>query len=275
MICVFIFGAIIGSFLDVVAYRLHTGKSLNGRSHCLSCNTQLKWYELIPVVSYLSLLARCRTCGAHIPWRCLIMEVVTGLSFLYLYTEYLYEPILFVLYLVVAALLILIVAYDLRHMIIPDELVLALGIVSIVVVSYTAYSEGSGWEAVLDHGAAALAGGAFFASFWLVSKGRWMGLGDAKLMLPLGLLLGLLNTLAAIVLAFWIGAAISVCIIAMQHLLRFMSKASAGTTRISFFRTPLRIKSEIPFAPFLVLGFSLVHFFHVDLFQAFPLIYPF
>jgi leader peptidase (prepilin peptidase) / N-methyltransferase len=265
----FIFGAIIGSFLDVVAYRLHTGKSLNGRSHCLSCGMTLRWYELIPVVSFLALRATCRTCKARIPLRCFLMEVITGLTFLLMYYLHGDDVVLLVTYFGIAALLILIVAYDLRHTIIPDELVLALLAFSLGVVTYAALMGEGQLGPVLSHVAAGLAGGAFLGSFWLISGGKWMGLGDAKLMVPLGILLGPWGTFGMLVLSFWIGAAISLALILVEKLFR------EGTTRVSFFGAPLKIRSEIPFAPFLVLGFSLVHFFHVDIFEALGITYPF
>ena len=270
----FIFGAIIGSFLDVVAYRLHTKKSLNGRSHCLSCGRKLVWYELVPVLSYLGLRGHCRTCSAHIPFRCFLMEVVTGSAFLLIYTLYAHDLLLLFSYFGIAALLILIVAYDLRHTIIPDELVVLLIAVALGVVSYTAVNGEDALGAVLGHVAAGGAAAAFLGSFWLVSKGTWMGLGDAKLMFALGLILGPWETFSALVLSFWLGAAISVSLILIERILGLLRKRGAGTTRISFFGAPLKIKSEIPFAPFLVLGFSLVHFFHVDLFQALALSLP-
>lgn len=268
MFVVFVFGAIIGSFLDVVAYRLHTEKSLNGRSHCLSCGMRLKWYELVPVVSFLVLRARCRSCNSRIPWRCLMMEVGTGLSFVLMWQLFTYDIILVALYMATAALLILVVAYDFRHLIIPDEIVGLLVVVALSIAAYRFHTEGLSFEMFMYHLLAGVLGALFFAAFWLISGGKWMGLGDAKLMLPLGIVLGPWGTFAAIVLAFWTGAGISVSILGLDKLLR------AGKTHVSFLDAPLTIKNEIPFAPFLILGFALVHFFHVDLSSFFPLIYP-
>ena len=87
-----------------------------------------------------------------------------------------------------------------------------------------------------------------------------MGLGDAKLALPLGLLLGPIGAFSMVVFSFWIGAVVSVALLLLQHLYR------KGTTRLPFVATPLRMKSEIPFAPFLILGFLFVYLFHVDIF---------
>ena len=75
------FGVVIGSFLNVYIYRFHTGKSLAGHSHCLSCGRTLKWYELFPLISYLALRFRCRTCGCRIPARYFLVEALTGILF--------------------------------------------------------------------------------------------------------------------------------------------------------------------------------------------------
>jgi len=81
VVTAFGFGVIIGSFLNVLIYRFHTGKSLSGHSHCLSCGTRLCWFELLPLVSYLGLRGRCRTCGCRIPNRYFLVEFATGMAF--------------------------------------------------------------------------------------------------------------------------------------------------------------------------------------------------
>ena len=97
------FGLIIGSFLNVYIYRFHTGKSLNGHSHCLSCGTGLKASDLVPLVSYLLLRGRCRTCGCYIPVRYFIVEFCTAVLFIlsYLLATDIYELIF--LFVVMAA----------------------------------------------------------------------------------------------------------------------------------------------------------------------------
>jgi len=81
LIIAFGFGIIIGSFLNVYLYRFHTGKSLSGSSHCLSCATPLKFYELVPLFSYLFLRGRCRTCSSLVPSRYFLVELLTGILF--------------------------------------------------------------------------------------------------------------------------------------------------------------------------------------------------
>lgn len=200
------------------------------------------------------------------------MELATGSAFVLMWQLYRHDIVLALLYMVVASVLILIVAYDLRHMIIPDELVVILFVAAVAVLLYTVSLHGPRIDVLVAHGMSGVFGALFFASFWLVSKGKWMGLGDAKLMLPLGILLGPWATFSAIVFAFWTGAAISVSLLGVSTLLRspMLRQTAAGKTGVSFLSRPLTIKHEIPFAPFIILGFVLVHFFHVDLFAFFP-----
>ena len=256
----FIFGAIIGSFLNVVLYRLHTGKSLDGRSHCMSCGKILAWYELFPVVSYLLQRGKCRGCGAYVPVRYLVVELLTGLSFVAVWYLFASNLLLLVLYLVLVSVFVVIVVYDIRHTIIPDELTLMVGAVALIFLGY---------EFILTKDVvltlmSVLAGSSasfFFWGLWFISKGKWIGFGDAKLALPLGMMVGLGGVFSMVVLSFWIGAAISLTLLGFERALK------RGKTNLHFLRSPLTIKSEVPFAPFLIAGFLLVQFLHADIFD--------
>lgn len=259
---IFIFGTIIGSFLNVVIYRLHTGKSLNGRSHCMTCGKTLTWYELFPLVSYIFQGGKCRGCFAHIPSRYLFVELLTGLSYLTVWNIFAHDIFLLVVYFILVSVFILIVLYDIRHTIIPDELTSVVIIVAMVLVGYELMQ---GNEGILSTFAYRIGAG-FIASFffwglWYISKGRWIGFGDAKLALPLGVIVGIGGIFSMIVLSFWIGAAVSLFLLGIERLLK------GGKTNLHFLSTPLTIKSEVPFAPFLITGFLLVQFFHADIFN--------
>jgi prepilin signal peptidase PulO-like enzyme (type II secretory pathway) len=102
--------------------------------------------------------------------------------------------------------------------------------------------------------------GAFFYALWHVSKGKWIGLGDAKLALPLGIIAGTAGAFSIVVLSFWIGAAVSLFFLALSHLIE------KGKTVLRFLPGQLTMKSEVPFAPFLILGFICAHIFHADIF---------
>lgn len=257
----FIFGAIIGSFLNVVLYRLHTGKSLEGRSHCLSCGKNLEWFELLPIISYLALRAKCKKCESHIPSHYFIVELLTGALFAFMWHVHASDFVLLGLYLLLVTLLVGVCVYDLRHMIVPNEFVVLMLAVAILIVSYVTFREVHlGLPFLIDSAAAGAGAFLFFAGIWFLSRGRGMGLGDAKLALPLGIILGSWGMFFTVVISFWIGALVMLFLLALEHFFR------AGKTRLQYFRAPLTMKSEVPFAPFLILGFFLVHFFHVDLY---------
>ena len=249
-------GMIIGSFLNVVIYRLHTGRSVQGRSHCLSCGTHLVWYDLLPAVSYVALRGRCRTCGARISPRYWLVEVATGLLFI---GVSLVESswVLMVLMWAVMAVLVVVVVYDYYHLIIPNITVLWLLGLALIMYGYTGYLS-QDWYGLFIDALVSVSAATFFAGLWWVSGGRWIGLGDAKLALPLGLMVGAGSVFSLVVMSFWCGAILSLLIIGWQHLWQ------RGQPHLRFLARPLTIKSEVPFAPFLVLSFLAIYFFSID-----------
>ncbi len=239
----FIFGTIIGSFINVFALRYNTGKSfVSGRSQCFSCGKILEPYELIPLFSFLFLKGRCKSCKSKISKQYFIIELITGLLFSAIFLKFGLTPYL-PLYLIETSLLIAIAIYDFKHKIIPDGMVWIFNSIALLTLLLL-----YGFSGVLfQNGLLDLLSGpilfSFFAFLWLVSRGRWMGFGDAKLALGVGWLLGMSGGIFAILLAFWIGAIWSITILILQSL------------KIS--RLGLTIKSEIPFAPFIIIGFFL------------------
>ena len=251
----FILGLIIGSFLNVVILRLNTERSFGGRSGCMTCMNQLSWYELIPVFSFLGLRGRCKKCKARISIQYPLVELITGFIFAALFLKFqnifffgqtLIFSFTYAYYVAVFSLLLVIAVYDIRHKIIPDTLALALGLLAFIGLFFF-NSSGfflhipSFWEFAFGLFIAAP-----FALFWLVSSGRWMGLGDAKLAISLGWLLGLSRALSGVVFAFWIGAVVGITLV--------------------IFSKKHGMKSEIPFAPYLVLGTLLAFLFELHLF---------
>ncbi len=255
-ILVFVFGTIIGSFLNVVLYRFHTGKSLNGQSHCLSCGTALKWYELFPLLSYLCLRGRCRSCSSYIPSRYFLVELCTGALFILAWLTIL-NSVLLALSLILIALLVVIMVYDLRHTIIPDQLTLLVTVIALTIIGYQAYLQAD-WEFWINPVLSGLGATGFYGFLWLVSKGRWIGFGDVKLAFPLGALVSWPLVFSMVVYSFWIGAVISLSIIGFQWLLM------RGQFGLSIARLPLTIKSEVPFAPFLIAAFILTYLCELD-----------
>lgn len=238
---VFILGAIIGSFLNVVIYRYHTGKTVGGRSECLTCGKTLGARELIPIASFIFQRGRCRKCGARISFQYPLVEVTTGLLFLLAYTLH-PAPYNLLYYGVTVSILMVIVVYDIRHTIIPDSFAYAFAALAFL---YGLLVPPVGisllWFVLSGPFLAAP-----FAFLWFISQGRWMGLGDAKLALGIGWFLGWYAGISALILAFWIGAAVGISLLFLKGK-RFT------------------MKSEIPFGPFLVLGMLIVFFCEVDL----------
>jgi leader peptidase (prepilin peptidase)/N-methyltransferase len=216
---IFVFGAVIGSFLNVVVLRYGTGESiLRGKSRCFSCGKDLVWYELIPILSFFIQKRRCRVCGAKISWQYLTVEVMTGVLFLLIFHQVSVPQFSKLFYLwTIVSLLIVVAVYDFRHKIVPNKIVwLFNGLVfGYLVLEFVLKFKIENLKLAVD-----LLGGfcfsAFFAFSWLVSRGRWMGLGDAKLALGLGWFLGFPKTALAFLFSFWLGAIFSILLLFFQ-----------------------------------------------------------
>ncbi len=230
----FVFGAFVGSFLNVVATRWGTRSFLSGRSSCPHCGKTLSWKELIPIVSFFMQKGKCISCSKPVSWQYPLVEVWTGLVFISIFSLPTNVPRL--LFLIVFCIYIVIAVYDFHHKIIPDKLVY-----SAILFAFLGRLLSDNYT--LDWLAGPILFG-FFAAVWHFSKGRAMGFGDAKLGLSVGFLLGAAQGFSAIVLAFWLGALASIFLI--------------GSKKFT-------IKSEVPFAPFIILGAWIASTFSLDL----------
>ena len=256
LIFIFILGAIIGSFLNVVIYRLNSGRKIvNDSSMCMSCGHKLKWYELIPILSYFVQGCKCRKCKSRISIQYPIVEILSGLIFVaisvkffpfLMFSFWLYLAYVS-LYLILFSLLVVMFVYDLRHKIIPNKLVFPFIFLSFfsMVMNLVIFGNIFSWIAIFDIFAGIIVA-LPFALIWLFSKGRLMGLGDAKLMMGIGWMLGISSGAFAIILAFWIGAAV-------------------GLLLMAFAKKKIGFKTEVPFAPFLILGVLISFLFGFDL----------
>jgi prepilin signal peptidase PulO-like enzyme (type II secretory pathway) len=253
----FLLGLVVGSFLNVVAFRYSPEGALfhpakwGGRSHCLFCSQPLKWYELIPVVSFIIQEGRCLVCRKQLSWQYPLVELASGLTFLLpVYFSYL-NPLPSTLYPVPYTLsaiwvliflgFILIWAIDARLSVIPDEVNLFLGILGLGLVDVTSAS----WS---SHLIGALAGALLLGLIVFWSRGRAMGLGDVKLAAALGLIFGWPNIFLILALAFIFGAIVG------TYLIVFRKKG---------------MKDAIPFGPFLILGSLAVFFFGQQIMQSY------
>lgn len=261
-ILVFIFGTIVGSFLNVLVLRYNTGVSvMKGRSFCFSCGKKLGPQELIPVFSFLMQGGRCAGCQSKISWQYPIVESLTGLLFVAVFIKYsgwlglTLNPWYVLLSLMVMAVLVSITVYDIKHKIIPDGLVITFGVLALLKIVLDFFLMTDTPENIKTHVIWFLLAGPILALplflIWLFSKGKWMGLGDPKLVLCLGWFLGPVLGLSAVILAFWGGALYGL-------ILMILSKFSWHGLKITG-------KTEVPFAPFLILGFILIFFFNLDI----------
>ena len=271
---IFILGLIIGSFLNVVIFRLENGeKIVNDRSKCLRCKHILAWYDLIPIFSFIFLKGSCRYCKKKISWQYPTVEIATGILFVLIFNFQFsifnefsifnfsalggpalgWQFLLSISYLLfIASSLIVIFAYDIKHYIIPDKVIypaiaVALGfnLFNDVIINNNFQFPIFNFQSILNSQflnflfSAILAGG-FFYAIVVITKGRGMGGGDVKLGFLMGLILGWPLVLIALFLSFIIGSVVGIFLILVGN---------------------KKMKSMIPFGPFLVLGTFIALFF--------------
>ena len=243
---VFLVGVSIGSFLNVVIFRLHEGTSVvRERSACMSCEEPLGLIDLVPIVSFLLLRGRCRRCKSVISWQYPLVEAVMGILFVLFFLKAsfgwfgayqissiagMYTVIRDWIFIV---FLVLLFVYDLRYMILPDQFTLPAIIVAILLNLWLGVSAPS-----LLLGALCI-GGFFYLQF-VLSNGTWIGGGDIRLGILLGSMLGLSQGLVALFIAYLIGAIVSVGLLLSKRVHR---------------------KTQIPLGTFLTVGVVSVLFF--------------
>jgi leader peptidase (prepilin peptidase)/N-methyltransferase len=220
---VFAFGLSIGSFLNVLIYRLPRGRGLAGRSACPHCQATLSWFDLIPVLSFLALRARCRRCRAPIAWRYPLIELLTGIIALAVVGRFGLTPTAG-LYFAFAAALIAVTFIDLDWKIIPDVITLPgalIGLVAVLAVHLASRSGLSSAELVVTpwRALAGAIGGPL--GLWLVAVAyhrftgiEGLGFGDVKLAALLGAFLGAVGVFITIFLAAAAGSVVGLVLIA-------------------------------------------------------------
>ena len=250
---VFIFGTIIGSFLNVLILRSNTGRSLSGRSGCFSCGAQLAWWQLVPVLSYIFLRGRCTSCGSRISLQYPIGEMLTGLLFVVVwFTAPTVWLVLFGFALVAA--LVYVTMYDIRHTIIPDKAVVVVGLLAI---SYWLLAGNDiSLHTLLAHLAGSLVATVPLFTLWFGSRGRAMGFGDVTLGAVLGFFGGWSSALVLLWCAFVSGGLVGAGLLLWAHIRPILNRSSLSSAH-----TPYTMKSEVPFGPFVVFGFMVSFFF--------------
>jgi len=266
---IFVFGLGIGSFLNCVIYRMEMKSKegitsfsqgrprrkafgfLRGKSFCPHCKHTLGWQDLVPIFSFLALKGKCRYCQKKISWQYPLVEIATGLLFLLIFNFQLTENssllanrelfsvlsfqnlLAISFFFLLSSFLIIVFVYDLKHYIIPDKIIFPAIAIVLIYNFFQLIANRYPLSTVLNNLYAALGAAGFFLLIVLISRGKWMGIGDIKLAFFMGLFLGYPGILVALFSAFLIGAIIGVGLIMLKK---------------------KGLKSEVPFGPFLVIG---------------------
>ncbi len=248
IIAFFILGLCFGSFYNVVGYRLPKKQSLlKPNSHCPKCNHELKWYELIPVFSFLFLKGKCHECHKKIPVFYPIIELITGILFAVSYYSFDFSLEL-VIALVLSSLFSIIIVTDLNYLIIPDELIIISSII-IVIVNFINLGFLSGLK-MIGYGLII-----FLVMYLLMKIGNKifkkesLGGGDIKLMFVLGMTMPLMMSIFSIFIASFIALPVSIVILLKNK------------------------DNVVPFGPFLVAGSLFVLFLKLDMDKIFSFLY--
>lgn len=227
------FGAIIGSFLNVLILRLPEQRSVSGRSACPSCGHALSPFDLVPVFSFLLLRGSCRYCGRSISPRYVLIEVVTAIGFAVIVAALLPLSVANLwqlsFWFVVFAVCVVTFVIDFERYLILNS-VTGLGIVLALVclVAGAAFAGQSIGPVLLSRVWGALFG---FVSFWLLwklSRGRLLGYGDVKFTLFMGVVLGFPLVIPALLFAFWLGALYALPLLMLKRK-NLQSKLPFGT----------------------------------------------
>lgn len=250
----FVFGLVIGSFLTAYTWRSPRGISYKkGRSICPKCKTKIVWYDNIPLVSFILLGGKCRNCKEKISLRYPAIEAGTAITFLiigknisFLFLNLTWTNFLnsFALpyFLFIAALFIAIFVIDIEQMLIPDEIVFA----GLLVTSFLLFLVGP--KVLFTNLLLGFFMAFVFICLHLITKGRGMGLGDVKLALLIGTILGFKLSLVWFFISFIIGAMVAAALVLSK-------KASFG--------------DKIAFGPFMIISFGLICLFGQSIWRVF------
>lgn len=221
---VFLLGAVIGSFINCIIYRLHANKSFTrGRSFCPKCKHQLSWYDNIPIISYLVLKAKCRYCNKPISIQYPLVEAITGILFLIVFITTnnfqlsIFNFILIFRNWIFACILTIIFIYDLKYYLILDKITIP-AMVVVLLLNYLLSNnfQFSIFIFLTNYLFSGLLAGGFFLIQFLLSRGRWIGGGDIRLGFLIGFMLGWPNILVALFLAYILGSVVGIGLIILK-----------------------------------------------------------
>jgi leader peptidase (prepilin peptidase)/N-methyltransferase len=221
----FILGLIIGSFLNVVIFRIDNLQTiLLTRSKCPNCGKQLQWFDLVPLLSFIMLKGKCRYCQKPISVQYPIVELGTAIMVSSLFLHF-GLGLAFFYYSLIFCILAVVLVYDFYKQLVPEEFVWAALILTIILSWYI------GGLGIGNMFLGGLVGGGFPALLVMLSKEKWMGAGDIKIGLILGMLLGYPVAIFGLFLAFVLGSVVGIAFIA---------------------KSKKTLKDSLPFTPFLI-----------------------
>ena len=239
-------GACLGSFANVCIYRLpKTKQIISGRSFCPKCKKKISWYDNLPIISFLFLSGKCRKCKKVIPLRYLIVELITGISFLLIYLNF--ENLYAIIFLSILSLILIMIFFiDLENFIIPDSLnfiIMGLALLKNFLPNFDT-------SLIHEINQSIIGGMVGYLSIWLIiylyktfKKIDGMGFGDAKLMAGIGLLFG------------WQSIPFILFVASILGLIFVVP---------SLIKKQKTMRTEIPFGPFIIAA-CLIYFAQGDL----------
>ena len=235
LVFVIFIGLSIGSFINVCVYRIPVGRSIiTPPSSCLGCGSKIKDIDLIPVLSYILLMGKCRNCGERISIRYPLVEILTAALLVGLYFKFGLE-IKTLIFVAIVSILIMIFFIDLEHMIIPDGLNLLIALLGMTL--NIVYSGGSYKTALINMLFGFLLGGGIFLILGLIGA---MGGGDIKLMAALGIVFGWKLLIPLMFLSFLLGGIIGIALLVLKV---------------------KKIKDMIPFGPYIAVASVIITFY--------------
>jgi len=208
LIFTFFFGLIIGSFLNCLIWRLHKHEGIWGRSYCPKCRKQIAWYDNIPILSFIILEGKCRHCRKKISWQYPMVELAVGILFVIAFMRHPMSletsDVLIIFHdMFIISVMVIIFIYDFRWYLILDIITLP---ACAIILIFNLFLGISLWNLVFS----GIIGSSFFLLQFIISRGKWIGGGDIRLGLLMGLTLGWPNILVAIFLAYFMGSFVGI-----------------------------------------------------------------
>lgn len=247
----FLFGASIGSFVQVIVTRLHVAPITKSRSKCLSCGETLRVSDLVPVLSYIFLKGKCRYCKVKFGVSALVIEVIFGVTFALLYHFILQgSPSLLVsfgwlaYYTLLFGVLGVMALYDKAHSYIPINALLLYGLLTLLML-FLRYLDMPSAMILLGPVLVALP----FLILWLITKGKGVGFGDVLLFLGVGAFFGFSQGIVVFLISVWAGALVGLYV-------KYILLRNQNANNI-----------PLPFVPYIVLAFLVVLFTDIDIFS--------